>query len=826
METYLFKFSACLALFWLVYILFLERQTMHRFKRFYLLAAIATALIIPALTITHYIEPIVTDFEVLPAFIPKESSFAIIPQVQASFWGLETVLWIVYGLGVLLFSLRFIVNLFKMYKRISDNETLTKSSFIYVLLEECRIPHSFFKYLFFDKSKYETNSIPDEVKLHEETHAKQLHSLDIIAIELLQIVFWFHPLVYILKHHIKLNHEFLADQAVLEEGIDAKIYQNILLQFSSNTDEYQLSSAINYSSIKKRFTVMKTQTSKTRIWASNFLLLPIIALLFYSFAEREYVEKVTLPPSHSINDHFARSIDLKVLNDNSYLVDGIKATKQTFIDVFNQLHKDITPDVRNNIINIHVTSSQEISNKETWFIYNALQDYGFYRIVTPNQDINRAKGNTPFAIESSLLTQEKATAKQVATYNTWAKKIHGESKVLSDDATFFPPINEQNLIKFSEIYKRMSSQQKNQSIEFPFPGLDVNDGEHNYPSNPRIKQQIATKKQIAEYNAWAKKINAAIKKANEDKSYEYPIIKQKEVERYIHIYNNLMTDEQRKNAELLPLLPPPPPPPPSIKGEVNDSQIETYNNWIKNLKDPKGNYKMIKKEDYKYFMSIYNLMTNEQKKKTAGLPPPPPPPEKPKDKSGPLEINGATYYFSQQNGVTTYFDQYGKVVDINKIPPPPPIPKDATPEQKAKMKKATDAYMKANPDKVGKAKAKDGEVFDVIEVPEDLQGSVDINGETFYYTSSNGKTTYYNRYGKVVKMDNLPPPPPSKNPSFLEYIIDMETKGATFFMDGKKITANEAKAIAKNNKGKGTEMITQKDKNGKYVVKLSNQNKD
>ena len=234
METYLFKFSACLALFWLVYILFLERQTMHRFKRFYLLAAIATALIIPALTITHYIEPIVTDFEVLPAFIPKESSFAIIPQVQASFWGLETVLWIVYGLGVLLFSLRFTVNLFKMYKRISDNETLTKSSFIYVLLEECRIPHSFFKYLFFDKSKYETNSIPDEVKLHEETHAKQLHSLDIIAIELLQIVFWFHPLIYILKHHIKLNHEFLADQAVLDEGIDTKAYQKLLLLYTIN----------------------------------------------------------------------------------------------------------------------------------------------------------------------------------------------------------------------------------------------------------------------------------------------------------------------------------------------------------------------------------------------------------------------------------------------------------------------------------------------------------------------------------------------------------------------------------------------------------------
>jgi hypothetical protein len=291
METYLFKFSACLAIFWLVYILFLERQTMHRFKRFYLLAAVVSALIIPVLTITHYIEPIVTDFEVSPLFIPMESSFTEIPQVKAPFWNLEMALWMVYVLGVLLFSLRFAVNLFKMNRRIADNKTMSKRSFIYVLLEECSIPHSFFKYLFFDRSKYETNTIPDEVKLHEETHAKQLHSLDIIGIELLQIVFWFHPLIYILKHHIKLNHEFLADQAVLEEGIDTKTYQNILLQFSSNTQEYQLASAINYSSIKKRFTVMKTQTSKTRMWWSSLLLLPIIAILFYSFAEKEYVEK-------------------------------------------------------------------------------------------------------------------------------------------------------------------------------------------------------------------------------------------------------------------------------------------------------------------------------------------------------------------------------------------------------------------------------------------------------------------------------------------------------------------------------------------------------
>ena len=114
---------------------------------------------------------------------------------------------------------------------------------------------------------------------------------------------------------------------------------------------------------------------------------------------------------------------MKILGDNSYVIDGIKATKETFVDVFNQLHQDITPEQRKNYMNIHVKSAKDISNKEVWFIFNSLQDYGFYRIVAPNQEINSAKGNTPFAIESHFLEQKIATDKEIAEYNAWARKL-------------------------------------------------------------------------------------------------------------------------------------------------------------------------------------------------------------------------------------------------------------------------------------------------------------------------------------------------------------------------------------------------------------------
>ncbi len=465
METYLFKFSACLALFWLVYVLFLERQSMHQFKRFYLLGAVLSALTIPLLTITHYIEPVITDFEVSPPFIPIETSFTEIPQEHAPFWNLETVLWLVYSIGILLFTIRFTINLIRMYNRISNNETVVERSFIYVLLRECRIPHSFFKYIFLNKSIYEANAIPREVLLHEEAHAKQLHSIDIIAIELLQIVFWFHPLIYILKHKVKLNHEFLADQAVLKLGTDTRTYQNILLQFSSNAQDYELSSAINYSSIKKRFTIMKTQTSKTRIWLSSLLLLPIIAVLFYSFSTKEYVEKEPLQTSE--------------------------------------------------ISNVDTTE-----NKETGAPYN----------ITVNDAVNKVAE-----------VQEKATAKQVVAYNAWAKQLNASDNKI---------IKKKDLEKYQYIYSIMTTEQKKTAEAFPkLPPP---------PPPPLAKQEKATAKQVAEYNTWAKNMNTAIAKAEANKVHAYPIVKQKDVEKYKSIYMHIMSPEQIKNAAPWPKVPPVP----------------------------------------------------------------------------------------------------------------------------------------------------------------------------------------------------------------------------------------------------------------------------
>jgi beta-lactamase regulating signal transducer with metallopeptidase domain len=289
MEIYILKSAACLGVFFIFYKVFLENENMHLFKRFYLLGTIFIPFLIPFITFTTFINPSETISQVVFTNTIGEDSNSL------SFLELlPTILWSIYFIGVAFFTFRFVKNLISLVLKIKRNPKLNIQSHINVLLQKQVIPHTFFKYIFLNKSNYEAKEIPEEVLLHEQTHANQKHSIDIIFIEILQILFWFNPLIYLLKNSIKLNHEFLADEAVLSRGIESRNYQKILLVFSSNTPSPHLANSINYSLIKKRFTVMKKQTSRSKIWVRSFLILPLLAIVIFSFSSTKEIERENL----------------------------------------------------------------------------------------------------------------------------------------------------------------------------------------------------------------------------------------------------------------------------------------------------------------------------------------------------------------------------------------------------------------------------------------------------------------------------------------------------------------------------------------------------
>jgi hypothetical protein len=288
MEMYLLKSAACLFLFFGFYKLFLEKESMHLLKRFYLLGALVASFVFPLIIFSTYVEVPIEEFSQRITY----ENFDATPTLEIESTNiLSSILWGIYTLGVLFFGARFVINVLSIFKKIKNHPLQKNRNFITVLLNIPTIPHTFFQYIFLNKESFENRSIPQEVIWHEETHAREMHSIDILLIEFLQVIFWFNPLFFYFKKSMKLNHEFLADQSVLKRGVNTSSYQKILLAFSSNAQVPVLAHAINYSFIKKRFTVMKTHTSKKTIWLRTLLILPLVALTLYSFSTKKVIEK-------------------------------------------------------------------------------------------------------------------------------------------------------------------------------------------------------------------------------------------------------------------------------------------------------------------------------------------------------------------------------------------------------------------------------------------------------------------------------------------------------------------------------------------------------
>ncbi|MCW9036725.1 M56 family metallopeptidase [Altibacter sp.] len=285
MELYLIKSTVCLAILYVFYKIFLEDTSFHVLKRWFLLTAVGIAFLIPGITFTTYVEA--------PAILTQGSNTGIIetPLVVDTTPSINMVflLKILYLGGLLFFGFRFAKNMWALLLKIKRYPKQRYKHFIHVLLPTTVTPHTFFNYIFLNRTRFEAQEIPSEVLLHEQTHALQKHSADILIIELLQIIFWFNPLFYLIKRSIKLNHEFLADRAVLQQGIETSHYQHTLLAFSSNAAENSLANSIHYSSIKKRFTVMKTHTSKKAILLKSLVLVPLLTCLVLGFSSQEVI---------------------------------------------------------------------------------------------------------------------------------------------------------------------------------------------------------------------------------------------------------------------------------------------------------------------------------------------------------------------------------------------------------------------------------------------------------------------------------------------------------------------------------------------------------
>ncbi len=468
MLLFLLKSTACLAIFLAFYKLVLENESMHHFKRFYLLGALLAALIIPNIVFVEYVE-VAQSAAILNTV--SDINYTAQPMVETADTEWSEILWGIYALGVVVFAIRFFKNLGQIGYRIRKNPKLKQQTTTRVLMGQPIPPHTFFSYIFLNKRQYEDDNIPEEVLLHEETHAKQKHSLDILLIELTQVFFWFNPLIYFLKSSIKLNHEFLADQAVVNRSQDRAQYQNTLLSYLSH-DSFEthqsigIANAINYSSIKKRFTVMKTNTSKTSFVLRSFLLLPLTALLLFGFSSSIEIPinpnmendpaPIEIQAEDSGSEVFFNKNNTQTVNPIEIQIDKngkmwFQSKEVSLSNLSNELAKfngHLTFDQRKKIIRSIVQVEANTPKNVIMKVDKVLAEYGSatINILGPK--------DTP---------QQSASREEMKEYNRLAKKYN-------DMDRNHMKIQKKDVIRLKEIYEKMSKKQREDAEPFPdFP---------------------------------------------------------------------------------------------------------------------------------------------------------------------------------------------------------------------------------------------------------------------------------------------------------------------------------------------------------------------
>ena len=134
----------------------------------------------------------------------------------------------------------------------------------------------------FINSNLHTEDELREIVRHEFVHVRQKHTIDIIWAELLCIINWYNPFAWLLKRSIRQNLEFIADNKVVENGIDKKQYQYLLLKVIGN-NQYSIATKFNFSSLKKRIAMMN-KTKSARLQVGRFLfLVPVLAIILLAF---------------------------------------------------------------------------------------------------------------------------------------------------------------------------------------------------------------------------------------------------------------------------------------------------------------------------------------------------------------------------------------------------------------------------------------------------------------------------------------------------------------------------------------------------------------
>ena len=298
---HLLPIAAAIAVFWLLYRLLFRNSNRLYFNRYFLLTSMLLALAMPLLGLLSGLElPQMATLKqnlfggaLLNEVIVTSDGQPMLPEVivttsTQSRFSVWQVLGGIYLIGVGVMTLLFLIKLGKLIMLIIRSPKRKMSGCTAVFTGREQGSFSFFRYAIFPNE-----NVDPDIMRHEMSHISHHHSWDILFAEVMMILQWFNPFIYLYKKELQSLHEYQADRDVVATGVDKKNYMMLILQQCTAVDFSGMSNNFSLILTKKRIKMITRNEKAKGLWWRLLATLPVLAVLLIANTKVAAQEKKT-----------------------------------------------------------------------------------------------------------------------------------------------------------------------------------------------------------------------------------------------------------------------------------------------------------------------------------------------------------------------------------------------------------------------------------------------------------------------------------------------------------------------------------------------------
>ena len=310
--------------FLIIYDFFLKRETFFQWNRVYLIGTYILSLALPWVKIEALRTTVPEDYYVYPEFLWNANALEFTAETADN--TIINFSWqqgLLYG-GMMVAALYFAYKLVQLYQLSKNGNIEHFPKFTRIVIKNSELAFSFFRSIFLGDKILEREH--SSIIKHELVHIEQRHTLDLLFFELMRIVGWFNPLVYVYQNRISELHEFIADAQVPKA--ERKAHYDLLLSQIFKTQNISFVNQFFKSSlIKKRIVMLQKSKSKKVFHLKYLLLLPLV------FGMLAYTSSSLIVNKNPSNKSVKLANTLQQKNDFSY-VEPIPFAEVEHVPVF------------------------------------------------------------------------------------------------------------------------------------------------------------------------------------------------------------------------------------------------------------------------------------------------------------------------------------------------------------------------------------------------------------------------------------------------------------------------------------------------------------